>query len=451
MFVIGGFNGQQHLADVWALDLNTWCWSKMETQHRQQHRGGSTSPTPRRSAALVACGSSQLLLHGGYDGVDHLSDCYCLDLDSLTWSAVGFNSSSTTTRIITTSNYHSSASAPLARSLHTLTPLAGQRVVAIGGAGPLGTAARVQLLESPAVVQGAALRQELLAGQAEVAALQKRCALLSGQVLVGDARLLSANARVQALEQRCEAAQREAATAACSQEEVEQARSAEREAAGRAEGLELQVHALTRRLDRARAGGEQAVKAAQQLAQQLAAAEAEVVELRSQAAAVEQQLGDQSAAAAQAEERLAAVEQEMALMKASQQAEIARLAMEVERLHAALLLEATTSAAEQPANPPPADAQPSRHITNRAVQTAAHLVTGDDEAGQLQPASSTVAAAALQELAKLRCELLQERTAAQAARALAEDACLQLHVAQAQHVAEVEAIGAKAAQARFWG
>lgn len=32
LYVHGGFDGSQHLDDVWALDFTTWAWSRVATQ-----------------------------------------------------------------------------------------------------------------------------------------------------------------------------------------------------------------------------------------------------------------------------------------------------------------------------------------------------------------------------------------------------------------------------------
>jgi hypothetical protein len=104
------------------------------------------SPSPRRGAALAACGPGHLLLQGGYDGERQLADAHALHLASGVWTpleAAGGPAGGGAPE--------GPAAAP--RALNSLAPLAAARLAAVGGAGPSGAA--VQVLDSPEAAAGA--------------------------------------------------------------------------------------------------------------------------------------------------------------------------------------------------------------------------------------------------------------------------------------------------------
>jgi hypothetical protein len=81
-----GTSGAYTLYDeVWAFDFATEAWAKLDTT--------GTGPTPRANAAVAVDGSS-LVVFGGNTSTDGLAfkpqnDAYVLDLDALSWSAIG--------------------------------------------------------------------------------------------------------------------------------------------------------------------------------------------------------------------------------------------------------------------------------------------------------------------------------------------------------------------------
>lgn len=87
-----------------------------------------------------------------------------------------------------------------------------------------------------------------------------------------------------------------------------------------------------------------------------------------------------------------------------------------------------------------------------AGQSAAAALEADRTtlAAEAAPGAGAVAAGCGDELAALRAELARERAAAAAARELAQDACLQLHVVEAQAAARERAL-ADAAMGARWG
>jgi N-acetylneuraminic acid mutarotase len=77
MFVFGGYNGKEHLADLHILDLESMAW-----QLCVQVCGDL--PSPRRQHAMAAVGK-HLVIHGGYDGQKYLDDIYSFNTDSRIW------------------------------------------------------------------------------------------------------------------------------------------------------------------------------------------------------------------------------------------------------------------------------------------------------------------------------------------------------------------------------
>ncbi len=77
MFVFGGYNGKEHLADLHILDLESMAW-----QLCVQVCGDL--PSPRRQHAMAAVGKN-LVIHGGYDGQKYLDDIYSFNTDSRIW------------------------------------------------------------------------------------------------------------------------------------------------------------------------------------------------------------------------------------------------------------------------------------------------------------------------------------------------------------------------------
>lgn len=213
-------------------------------------------PSPRRGAALAPDGATHLILQGGYNGDQQLADCHALHLNTLTW------------RSITVAAPEGGAAAA-SRALHTLTPLTATRFLAVGGMGPAGPVSGLQILESPSIERGAALRRQLLAANAALAAARQRGAALASEARCCAARLVEADAEVASCKLRDDAEGKRAEEAVRKLRDCEGAQSKAERAEGRVRALELQVGVLLRRLERARAGGERAVQVAKDLEVQL--------------------------------------------------------------------------------------------------------------------------------------------------------------------------------------
>lgn len=217
-------------------------------------------PRARYGAALVACGARCALLHGGYDGAARLRDCHRFELapagGTAAWAPVEVGAGDSG------NDGDGDGSPAAARWLHALVPLGGSgegagscngvaRLAAIGGVSDAPVAgaspAVVAVIESAAAARGTALAGELLRARAGAAALEARCAELAAHSKSAAALLEAEARRAEAAGARWREAQRGAA-------------AAER----RAERAEAEQRALARRLARARAGGELALRAARE-------------------------------------------------------------------------------------------------------------------------------------------------------------------------------------------
>jgi hypothetical protein len=261
-----------------------------------------TPPGKRRGAALAPCSGAacfaaasrgaaaapptHLVLQGGYDGERYLSNCHALDLRSMIWTPL---LAATADVELQAGSLVVPAALPRPRALHSLTPLTGGRLLAVGGAGPGGTVPRAQLLENPSAAHGVALLRELLSAKAEAAVLQQGLAAARQEAAAAAARSDAAASREAALSARLSAAERVAARATGAEAAVEQARAwaGAADAGARAAGLE--ARALARRLTRAREGGECALQAARQLQEAVAVAQAEAAQWRERAAEVQRE------------------------------------------------------------------------------------------------------------------------------------------------------------------
>ncbi|KAI8462642.1 MAG: hypothetical protein J3K34DRAFT_499216 [Monoraphidium minutum] len=82
VFVFGGMTGDSHLlGDLWSLDLDSMTWA--------QHAPAGAAPAPRKGATLCATDDGRrLYLFGGHDGEQLLADVHYLDVERMAWSAV---------------------------------------------------------------------------------------------------------------------------------------------------------------------------------------------------------------------------------------------------------------------------------------------------------------------------------------------------------------------------
>jgi hypothetical protein len=70
MYVLGGYNGVEHLSDFHVFDIESMVWESVDAHGYQ--------PTPRRQHAMTAVGR-HLVVYGGYDGKAYLDDTYVFD------------------------------------------------------------------------------------------------------------------------------------------------------------------------------------------------------------------------------------------------------------------------------------------------------------------------------------------------------------------------------------
>ncbi|EIW76831.1 galactose oxidase [Coniophora puteana RWD-64-598 SS2] len=84
IWVFGGGNGLQALADLWALDVSGSVdklkWEKVET-------GGDEKPSPRGYHTANLVGDIMVVI-GGSDGKECFSDVWCLNLRTMWWTRV---------------------------------------------------------------------------------------------------------------------------------------------------------------------------------------------------------------------------------------------------------------------------------------------------------------------------------------------------------------------------
>ncbi|OCH88927.1 galactose oxidase [Obba rivulosa] len=83
LFVFGGGDGSEALNDLWAIDVNVpperMRWEQLQT------RGKVPKPRGYHTANLVG---NVMVVVGGSDGKECFQDIWCLNLDTLVWSAV---------------------------------------------------------------------------------------------------------------------------------------------------------------------------------------------------------------------------------------------------------------------------------------------------------------------------------------------------------------------------
>ncbi|KAH9563031.1 hypothetical protein CY35_05G103700 [Sphagnum magellanicum] len=157
MFVFGGYNGKEHLADLHILDLESMAW-----QLCVQVCGDL--PSPRRQHAMAAVGK-HLVIHGGYDGQKYLDDIYSFNTDSRIWKRWP---------IIAPCKEEGASvdnSQSYGRSMQTMV-VARQQLVIFGGVCDQGALQDVLFLENAAAISGLQLQRSLSEETAKVHKLQ---------------------------------------------------------------------------------------------------------------------------------------------------------------------------------------------------------------------------------------------------------------------------------------
>jgi len=82
LLILGGWiGGYTMLNDLWALNLDTYWWRKIEMLP------GPTNPPPFYANKMFVHRSS-LVVFGGHNGARHLDDLYQFDLDAKMWSTI---------------------------------------------------------------------------------------------------------------------------------------------------------------------------------------------------------------------------------------------------------------------------------------------------------------------------------------------------------------------------
>uniref|UniRef100_A0ACD5YPX5 Uncharacterized protein n=1 Tax=Avena sativa TaxID=4498 RepID=A0ACD5YPX5_AVESA len=79
MYIFGGRSEKASLGDLWVLDTGraVWQWSALISF--------GDMPCPREFSSATVIGNSKILMYGGWDGSDCLSDLHVLDTQSLDW------------------------------------------------------------------------------------------------------------------------------------------------------------------------------------------------------------------------------------------------------------------------------------------------------------------------------------------------------------------------------
>ncbi len=116
-------------------------------------------PCARRGHAADIVSGHHLVIHGGYNGDRLLSDCYALDVETLTWSSLDYSAPKAGDLVV--GDDGSEGPPPAPRSLHSLTSV-GHSCVLLGGSGALGPLGDIAMLECPAVTAGLAQQHRLL-------------------------------------------------------------------------------------------------------------------------------------------------------------------------------------------------------------------------------------------------------------------------------------------------
>jgi len=73
MYIFGGRSEKASLGDLWVLDTGraVWQWSALISF--------GDMPCPREFSSATVIGNSKILMYGGWDGSDCLSDLHVLD------------------------------------------------------------------------------------------------------------------------------------------------------------------------------------------------------------------------------------------------------------------------------------------------------------------------------------------------------------------------------------
>jgi len=105
VLLFGGWDGINYLGDTWVYDLSDNTWTNMAP---------AVAPSARRSHAMAYLGDDQVLLFGGWNDASN-GDTWVYDLSDNTWTN------------------KNPAAAPFARSSHAMAYLGGDQVLLFGG------------------------------------------------------------------------------------------------------------------------------------------------------------------------------------------------------------------------------------------------------------------------------------------------------------------------------
>ncbi|GAX75514.1 hypothetical protein CEUSTIGMA_g2957.t1 [Chlamydomonas eustigma] len=247
----GGVTHQgQHLSDTWALDLESRQWTLLKCT--------GIYPGARRGHACAVVAERYLVIHGGYNGTQLLSDAHVLDLRTTAWTGLEVSGALD--------------DQPSPCSHHTLTSTE-HACILLGGSSALGPCRNVFLLESPAVTSGLQQQHQLLEVRQALTAEQGRSADLRGKLHHATMERERIEAQQQVIQSRTSQLTANFNKAAQSVSELKselfhaEACVAESTAAQR--DLELRVAAYRRKLERARQGGRLAAVEAENIYNQL--------------------------------------------------------------------------------------------------------------------------------------------------------------------------------------
>jgi len=114
LYVFAGCHGHDRLNDIWKFDAGSNQWSLLGEKSEKR-------PAIRGGPAITADGDV-IYLHGGYQGpvIGESDDLWCFDLRAGKWESL---------------NEHIKGDKPLARSVHSIVALGGDKLFSWGGEG----------------------------------------------------------------------------------------------------------------------------------------------------------------------------------------------------------------------------------------------------------------------------------------------------------------------------
>ncbi|BFI15065.1 hypothetical protein MPTK1_5g09080 [Marchantia polymorpha subsp. ruderalis] len=146
MFVFGGFNGSENLADLHFLDFDSMTWNNVEVQ--------GEVPSPRRQFAVAIVGQ-HFVLHGGFDGQKYLGDVFSFHTIHKRWNKWPEKETQLSLQDI------GQGGEAHGRSMHTMVE-SGQRLVIFGGVHEWGALQDILFIENASAIEGLHLQKSLL-------------------------------------------------------------------------------------------------------------------------------------------------------------------------------------------------------------------------------------------------------------------------------------------------